>query len=48
MFVSFFPRPLVFAVSAALWGPFAIGFWYTFGSQIGELLGFHVQALAQG
>jgi peptide/bleomycin uptake transporter len=41
MFVSFFPRPLVFAVSAALWGAFAIGFWYTLGSQIGELLGFH-------
>jgi hypothetical protein len=39
MFVSFFPRPLVFAVSAALWGAFAIGFWYTFGSQINELLG---------
>jgi peptide/bleomycin uptake transporter len=44
MFVSFFPRPLVFAVSAAPWGAFAIGFWYTFGSQIGELLGFHLQA----
>jgi peptide/bleomycin uptake transporter len=46
MFVSFFPRPLVFAVSAALWGAFAIGFWYAFGSQIGELLGFHLQASA--
>ena len=44
MFVSFFPRPLVLAVSAALWGAFAIGFWYTFGSQLGELLGFHLQA----
>ena len=44
MFVSFFPRPLVLAVSAALWGAFAIGFWYTFGSQTGELLGFHLQA----
>jgi peptide/bleomycin uptake transporter len=44
MFVSFFPRPLVFAVSAALWGAFAIGFWYTFGSQVGELLGFRFQA----
>ena len=43
MFVSFFPRPSVFAVSAVLWGAFAMGFWYTFGSQIGELLGFHLQ-----
>jgi ABC-type long-subunit fatty acid transport system fused permease/ATPase subunit len=43
MFVSFFPRPLTFAISAVLWGAFAIGFWYTFGSQIGELLGFHLQ-----
>ena len=44
MFVSFFPRPLVLAVSAALWGAFAIGFWYAFGSHLGELLGFHLQA----
>jgi peptide/bleomycin uptake transporter len=44
MFVSFFPRPLVLAVSAALWGALAISFWYTFGSQTGELLGFHLQA----
>ncbi len=43
MFVSFFPRPSVFAVSAVLWGAFAMGFWYTFGSQIGESLGFHLQ-----
>src|SRR5712691_426529 len=44
MFVSFFPRPLVLTVSAALWGAFAVSFWYTFGSQTGELLGFHLQA----
>src|SRR6186997_2162758 len=44
MFVSFFPRPLTFAISAVLWGAFAIGFWYTFGPPIGELLGFHLQA----
>jgi peptide/bleomycin uptake transporter len=43
MFVSFFPRPLTFAVSAILWGVFAIGLWYAFGPQLGELLGFHVQ-----
>lgn len=44
MFVSFFPRPLVFAVSAVLWGAVAIGVWYAFGPQLGELLGFHIQA----
>ena len=44
MFVSFFPRPPVFAISAALWTAFSIGFWYTVGPQLGELLGFHVQA----
>ena len=44
MFVSFFPRPPVFAISAVLWAAFAIGFWYTFGPQLGEFLGFHVQA----
>src|SRR5882724_4657808 len=44
MFASFFPRPLVLTVSAALWGAFAVSFWYTFGSQTGELVGFHLQA----
>jgi peptide/bleomycin uptake transporter len=44
MFVSFFPRPLTLIVSAALWGVFAVSFWYTLGSQTGELLGFHLQA----
>jgi len=44
MFVSFFPRPLALTVSAVLWAALAIGFWYTFGSQLGELLGFHLQA----
>jgi peptide/bleomycin uptake transporter len=40
MFVSFFPRPLLFLLSAILWGVFAVGFWYTFGAQLGALLGF--------
>lgn len=44
MFVSFFSRPLALTVSAGLWAAFAVGFWYTFGSQTGELLGFHLQA----
>ena len=44
MFVSFFSRPLALTVSAALWAAFAVGFWYTFGYQTGELLGFHLQA----
>jgi peptide/bleomycin uptake transporter len=42
MFVSFFPRPLAFAVSAILWGIVAIGLWYAFGPRLGELLGFHI------
>jgi peptide/bleomycin uptake transporter len=44
MFISFFPRPLTFVVSAVLWGALAIGLWYTVGPQLGELLGFHIQA----
>jgi peptide/bleomycin uptake transporter len=40
MFVSFFPRPLLFLLSAILWSVFAAGFWYTFGAQLGALLGF--------
>jgi peptide/bleomycin uptake transporter len=44
MFVSFFSRPLALTVSAGLWAAFAVAFWYTFGSQIGESLGFHLQA----
>jgi peptide/bleomycin uptake transporter len=43
MFVSFFPRPLIFMVSAVLWAAFTIGLWYTFGHQLGELLGFQIQ-----
>jgi len=43
MFVSFFPRPAVFLVSAVLWGAFTIGLWYAIGPQLGELLGFQIQ-----
>ena len=44
MFVSFFPRPLIFTLSAILWGVFAVGLWYTFGSQLGGLLGIQLPA----
>ena len=44
MFVSFFPRPLLFLLSAILWGVFTVGFWYTFGAQLGALLGFQFSA----
>jgi peptide/bleomycin uptake transporter len=47
MFVSFFPRPLVFALSAILWGAFAVGLWYTFGPQLGTSLGFQFQVSAE-
>jgi peptide/bleomycin uptake transporter len=40
MFVSFFPRPPVFLVSAVLWAAFTIGLWYTIGPQLGGVLGF--------
>ena len=43
MFVSFFPRPLIFTLSAILWAAFTIGLWYTYGHQLGELLGFNFQ-----
>ena len=43
MFVSFFPRPFALTISAILWGAIAVSFWYMFGSQTGELLGFHLQ-----
>jgi peptide/bleomycin uptake transporter len=46
MFVSFFPRPFALTISAFLWGAIAVSFWYMFGSQTGELLGFHLQASA--
>jgi len=39
MFVSFFPRPLIFLLSAILWGVFAVGLWYAYGPQLGALLG---------
>jgi len=38
--------PVVLAFSAALWGAFAVSFWYTFGSQTGELLDFTFKRLA--
>jgi peptide/bleomycin uptake transporter len=44
MFVSFFPRPLIFTMSAILWGVFAVGLWYTFGGQLGGLLGIQFPA----
>ena len=47
MFVSFFPRPLIFTLSAILWAAFAIALWYTVGPQLGELLGFHVEASSE-
>ena len=43
MFISFFPRPLPFVVTAVLWGAFTIGLWYTTDPQLTELFGFHIQ-----
>jgi peptide/bleomycin uptake transporter len=47
MFVSFFPRPPIFTLSAILWGVFAVGLWYTFGSQPGGLLGIQFPAAGE-
>jgi ABC-type long-subunit fatty acid transport system fused permease/ATPase subunit len=43
MFISFFPRPLPFVVTAVLWGAFTIGLWYTTDPQLTELFGFHIK-----
>jgi peptide/bleomycin uptake transporter len=44
MFVSFFPRPRIFTLSAILWGVFAVGLWYAFGTQLGAVLGIQFPA----
>ena len=47
MFVSFFPRPMAFALSAILWGIFAIALWYAFGTQLGASLGIKLPAAGE-
>jgi peptide/bleomycin uptake transporter len=42
MFVSFFPRPVPFFVSAALWTVFCVALWYSLGGDIGRMLGFAI------
>jgi peptide/bleomycin uptake transporter len=44
VFVSFFPRPLIFSLSAILWGVFAVSLWYAFGNQLAILLGIQFPA----
>lgn len=39
MFVSFFPKPKLFIISAALWSLFAVLFWYAAGEQMGAWFG---------
>ncbi|HEU5019032.1 MAG TPA: peptide antibiotic transporter SbmA [Pseudolabrys sp.] len=39
MFVSFFPRPRLFAWSAVIWAIIAIAFWYTLGEHLGSAFG---------
>ncbi|MDI7860799.1 peptide antibiotic transporter SbmA [Rhizobiaceae bacterium n13] len=39
MFVSFFPKPKLFFLSAVLWSIIAIAFWYTLGEQLGASFG---------
>lgn len=40
MFVSFFPKPRLFFITAALWTILSIVVWYTFGEDLGTDLGF--------
>ena len=47
MFVSFFPRPLIFTLSAILWGVCAVGLWYALGGQLGTLLGIQFPAAGE-
>lgn len=42
MFVSFFPRPVPFFVSTALWTIFCVIIWYSLGADIARMLGFAV------
>lgn len=39
MFVSFFPKPKLFFLSAVLWSIVAIAFWYLIGEQLGATFG---------
>jgi peptide/bleomycin uptake transporter len=39
VFVSFFPKPKLFFVSALLWSVAMIAVWYTFGKQAGDTVG---------
>jgi peptide/bleomycin uptake transporter len=42
MFVSFFPKPVPFFVSAVLWTALCVAVWYTVGADIGRALGFAI------
>ncbi|MGO4832484.1 peptide antibiotic transporter SbmA [Rhizobiaceae sp. 2RAB30] len=39
MFVSFFPKPRLFFLSAAMWTAVAMGLWYAFAKDAGALVG---------
>ena len=40
MFESFFPSPKLFFLSLLVWVVGVVGFWYSFGSGLGQLVGF--------
>ena len=48
MFVSFFPRPKLFFLSAVVWALLAIAFWYGFAENFGNSLGISSTAPAVG
>ena len=39
MFVSFFPNPRLFFISATIWSVIAVALWYAGGSELGALIG---------
>ena len=42
MFVSFFPRPRIFLISAMVWCSLAVAVWYSLGDDWGRFLGFNL------
>ena len=40
MLRSFFPKPLLFLISAILWTAFLVVLWYSYGTELGQIFGF--------
>jgi peptide/bleomycin uptake transporter len=42
MLGSFFPRPVLFFLSAIIWTALLVVFWYGYGTQLGQIFGFDI------